>query len=92
MDETPVYIRLKDGRLIQNGILADYPGRPVPKSPDRIMRFDMLRRRLTFHQQIQSLTAAIENDFSKEWKRQTRVYLRLHYGLSADPLDEFPIN
>jgi hypothetical protein len=91
MDETPVYIRAKDGRLIQNGILADYPGQPVARSDDRIMKVNMLRRRMSIHEAVKSLAAAAEH-FPKERKRQSRVALRLHYGLPADPLDAFPIN
>jgi hypothetical protein len=35
--------------------------------------------------------AALESE-SEESKRQSRVALRLHYGLPADPLDAMPIN
>jgi hypothetical protein len=39
----------------------------------------------------QTFLEALES-MPEESKRQTRVALRLHYGLPADPLDEFPIN
>jgi hypothetical protein len=86
---TPAFMRLKDGSRIQNGCLADYPGYPMPRG--RFMMFDMLRRRMSIHDAVKSLAAAAEH-FPKEWKRQTRVALRLHYGLPADPVDAFPIN
>jgi len=89
---TPVYIRCKDGRLFQNGCLADYPGRPVAKSLDRILRFDMLRHVIPFGQQIRSLAAAMEN-FPAEWKRQSRMAIRAAYNLPQDPVDMLgPIN
>lgn len=86
----PAFVTLPDGRKIQNGCLADYPGHPM-FSRGRLMQFDMLRHTIPFHTQIRSLAKAIEG-FPAEWKRQSRVALRLHYGLPADPLDAQPIN
>jgi hypothetical protein len=88
---TPVFVRYPDGSRIQNGCLADYPGHPVVRSADRIMRFDMLRRITTIHTAVRELSLAMES-FPKEWKRQARNHLRAHYGLPLDPLDAFPNN
>jgi hypothetical protein len=88
----PVFIHYKDGTKIQNGCLADYPGRPVPKSLDRFMRFDLLRHTIPFGAQIRSLAKAIES-FPEEWKRQARIALRAHAGMPQDPIDMLgPIN
>lgn len=54
--DAPVYIRMKDGRLIQNGSLLDYPGRPVPRSLDRIMRFNMLRHVTSIHRAVREIS------------------------------------
>ena len=87
---TPVYLRMKDGRLIQNGTLADYPGHRVERS--NRMKFDMLRHTVPFGAQIRSLAKAIEG-FPEEWKRQSRIALRASYGLPQDPVDILgPIN
>jgi len=87
---TPVYVEYK-GRRYQNGCLADYPGHPVPKSLDRIMRFDMLRRCTSIHDAVRELAAAAEH-FPFEWKRQSRNSLRVAYGLPIPYEDQFPIN
>jgi len=85
---TPVYVEYK-GKRYQNGCLADYPGRPVPRG--RFMVFNMLRRRTSIHDAVRELAAAAES-FPAEWKRQSRNALRVAYGLPIPYEDQFPIN
>jgi hypothetical protein len=76
--DAPVYIRMKDGRLIQNGSLLDYPGRPVPRSLDRIMRFDMLRHTTSIHTAVREISKL---KFSDEHKAGVQKILeQRHQG------------
>jgi hypothetical protein len=87
--DSPVYIRYQ-GRLYQNGILADYRGRPVPRSADRRMKFDLREHGfMSIHQAVREIASL---EFSKEQKRLFRVYCSEHYGLPLREEDRWPIN
>jgi hypothetical protein len=77
--DAPVYIRLNDGRLIQNGTMLDIPRVPVPKSLDRIVRFDALARGPRFPGWA---SAAMREEKDKEQRREAMYEWLSRYNLA----------